>query len=374
MSKYIKINEELNIKCNKLIKEYLNPDYIYIPYDKNSTLNIKDNEEVYKNSIILVNKDKFTYSPVSGKVLGMCDNIVDNKKMSTIVIENNFKESTRESIGSKRNISNISKEDLIERLKKYALFNYNFNGKYLVINGIDYEPYEETYSYLISSATDKILECIDALVNILKLDRAYFAIRNNDKDNVITLVNQIGIYPNIELKLLPDIYPIGYKSLLINELNLKEDECIYLTVEDVYNIYNVLKKNVPITEKLVTITGNLLNKRKVVNVKIGTRLSDIIQDEFKILNDDYHIIVNGLLSGIEVPNLNVIITSNVRSVFINSYDKSRKIKCINCGLCHVNCPFKCDPRTGYNMDKCTKCGLCNYICPSKIKLVGEKHE
>ena len=92
---------------------------------------------------------------------------------------------------------------------------------------------------------------------------------------------------------------------------INKDEIIYLTVEDIYNIHNVLKKNAPITEKLVTITGNLLNKSKVVKVKIGTRIADIIQDEFKIISDDYHIIINGLLSGYEILNLNSIITTNI---------------------------------------------------------------
>ena len=373
MSKYIKINEELKITNNKEIKEYLNPDYIYIPYKKDSTLNVKDNEQITKNSIILVNKNNLIYSPISGTIIGLCDNIVDNKVMKTIVIENDFKEKIQK---DKRNNkkTNLNRLELINKLQKYLAFSNTFNGKYLVINGIDYEPYEETYSYLIKEYTDILLETIDDLLNILKISKGYLTIKNNDSLNVETLVNQIGTYPNIELKLFPDIYPIGYHDLVIKELSLDKHEVIYLTVEDIYNIHNVLKKNAPINEKLVTITGNLLNDSKVVKVKIGTRIADIIQDEFKINSDDYHIIINGLLSGYEVSNLNTIVTPNIRSIFINSLNHNKEEKCINCGLCHINCPLKCDPRTKYKMEKCIKCGLCNYICPSKIKLVGEIDE
>jgi len=372
MSKYIKINEELNIKCNKQIKEYLNPDYVYIPYIKGSILNVKNNEEIQKNSIILVNNDEFIYSPVSGKVVGVCDNLVGKNKIQTIVIENDFMENTGKI--SKHNKSDLTKDELAQRIKKYMSFKGTLDGSVIVINGIDYEPYEETYSYLIKEHTEQILECIDNLLNILNISKSFFAIKNNDNLNVETLVNQIGTYPNIELKLLPDIYPIGYKDLLIKELSLENEDIIYLTVEDVYNIYNVLKKQSPITEKLVTITGNLLNKSKVVNVKIGTRLADIIGEEFKIKAENYHIVINGLLSGYDADNLNLIITPEVRSIFINDDNITKKYQCINCGLCHINCPYKCDPRTGYKMDKCIKCGLCNYICPSKIKLVGDTNE
>ena len=376
MSKYVKINENEDIKLNKQIKEYLSPDYIYIPYEKDSKLNVKDNEEIKKNSIILFNKDKFIYSSVSGTVNGICEMLVDNEKKKTIVIENDFKESSITNINSKNDILNLTKDEVKKLLAKYGAFEGSLDGNILLINGIDYEVYEETYSYLIEEHTESILECIDALINILGIHKCFFAIKNNDSRNVETLLNQIGTYPNIELKLIPDIYPIGYKDLIIKKLVIdsKINDTIYMTVLDVYNIYLCLKKSNPITEKLVTITGNLLNKSKVLNVKIGTNLNDIITSEFKILSDDYHIIINGLLSGYEVNTLNTIITPNVRSIFINSLSNVKPCKCINCGLCNINCPVNANPRTGKNMDKCIKCGLCNYLCPSRIMLVGDKCE
>ena len=377
MTKYIKIKEDNNIKCNKQIKEFLDPDYIYLPYEDGSIINVKGNEEINKNSIVLINNDIFTYSPISGTVIGMTDNIVNGKKQKTIVIENNFKEKVAKTLGSKKDISSLDKATILKDIKELRAYNGNLKGNTMVINGIDYEPYEETYSYLISEHTDQILECIDALINILQVRKCFFAIKDNDSNNVETLINQIGTYPNIELKLKKDVYPIGHKDLLIKDLVLEskiKKGVIYLTVEDVFNIYNVLKRKYPITEKLVTITGNAISKSKVVNVKIGTRLADIINEEFKIINEDYHIIINGLLSGYEVEDLNTIITSNIHSVFIQTKEKYRENKCINCGLCHTYCPVKADPRSKYNMAKCLKCGLCNYMCPSKIKLVKEKNE
>ena len=377
MTKYVKIKNNEDVKINKEIKEYLTPDYIYIPYMESDTLNVKGKESIYKNSIILTNKDKFIYSPVSGIVVGLCDNIVNNKKQKTIVIENDFKENTHRSSGVKKNPYNISKTDLIKSITSYSAFNGNLNGKTLVVNGIDKEPLEQTYSYLTLEHTDKILEVVDALINILDIHKCFFFFFDSDSNNVITLLNQMGTYPNIELKLMKDYYPIGDKTVLINELVMNsklDDGVVYLTVEDAYNIYNVLKRKGPITEKLVTIGGSALNKEKVLNVKIGTRIADIINDEFKIKDDNYDIIINGLLSGYKVSSLNTIITPEIRSVFLEKRIKIKEDKCINCGLCHINCPVKADPRSKVNMNKCIKCGLCNYICPARIQLVGEKHE
>ncbi len=377
MSKYVRIKKDNNIKLNKLIKEYLTPDYIYLPYEKDGVLNVKNKELIYKNSIVIAYKDKFTYSPVSGIITGLCDNIVDGNKVKTIVIENDFRENTQNLLSVKKNPYDITLDELKKAVKKYGAYNGNLDGKTLIINGIDYEPYEETYSYLIREHTDKILEVVDALINIIGVHKCFFAIKDSDSENVVALLNHIGTYPNIELKLMKDYYPIGHKDILIKELvlsNKLNDGVIYLTVEDAYNIYNVLKRRMPITEKLVTISGNNLNKAKVVNVKIGTRLADIISDEFKIINDKYDIVVNGLLSGYKVDSLNTIITPNIRSVFIETVKPIVSDNCINCGLCHINCPVGIDPRYKVNMNKCIKCGLCNYVCPAKIQLVGEKHE
>ena len=59
--KLYQIKENPLIKCNKEIKEYLDTDYIYIPYDKDYELKIKNHELVNLNSVILTNKDKKVY-------------------------------------------------------------------------------------------------------------------------------------------------------------------------------------------------------------------------------------------------------------------------------------------------------------------------
>lgn len=377
MANYVRISEELKIKCNKQVKEYLSADYVYIPYHKEDKLIVTDGQEVFKNDVILTNDNGYVYSPISGNIIGVCDSIVDGAKQKTIVIENNFKEQTKKVHFAKKKISDYSNDEIKDILKTHNVYNGLLKGKTLIINGIDLEPYDETYSYLIKEHTDDILEAVHVLIKILNIHKCFFAIKNNDSDNVETLVNQIGTYPNIDLRLLPDEYPIGHKDILIKELVMEsklKKGVIVLSVQDVYNIYNCLKRNTPITEKLVTITGDALNKTKVMDVKIGTRLADILNDEFKIINDKYHIFINGLLSGYEVNSLNTIITSNINSVYINTKKEFKPNKCINCGLCHLNCPVGADSRTGYKMDKCIKCGLCNYVCPSKRNVVGDKYE
>ncbi len=89
-------------------------------------------------------------------------------------------------------------------------------------------------------------------------------------------------------------------------------------------------------------------------------------NNFKIKDKDYKIVINGLLSGYEVDSLNMVITKDIRSIYIQAIDKSIEKDCINCGMCHTLCPVGADVRTGYKMDKCIKCRICSYVCPAKI--------
>lgn len=371
MSKYIKIDKDTNIKCNKEVKEFLNPDYIYIPFYNNYELLIKNHDKVTMNDKLLQKDDNIYYSTVSGTIVGITNMLVDNKNMKCIVIENDFMENDKIT-NCIKNITNISKKDLITKIKRLNAFNGNLNGNILLISGIDYEPYEESLSKLLYKYTEDILECIDALIKILNIKKCVLVIKNTDTTNVNNLLNQIGTYPNIELKLVPDVYPLGKKEVICNEL-FPHLEPIYLTINDVYNIYNILRKNKPVNNHYVTFSGDKLTKSKVINCKIGTNIKEIIDKEFKIKDDNYHLVINGLLSGYEVNDLNTIITQNIRSVFLTSSITQKPKECINCGLCLKYCPAGVNPKTNYNKDKCINCGLCSYICPSKINLRG-KHE
>ena len=376
MSKLINIKNNLNIKTSNELIDYLNPSHVYIPYKKTFKLNIKVNDQVYMNGLILHSEDNYVYTPVSGKIIGACESVVDGKKNPTIIIENDFREKVPKVKGIKKDIYNYDAISLNNELKKYNAISEDLKGTILVVNGIDYEPFEQTMSYLIKDHLESILQGIDALIKILNIEKCYLAINNSDSNNVTKLVNEIGTYPNIKLKLMPDLYPIGKKEVLVNELNLSKhkDNIIFLSVEDIFAIYNVLKKEKPITEKFVTFSGDLLDTPKVLKIKIGTNIGDVINDMFKITGSDYDVIINGLLSGYKIDNLNAVITPNIRSVFINSKVKQIENECINCGLCISHCPVGAKPNQNKDMNLCIKCGLCNYICPSKRTLVRCDYE
>lgn len=359
------------------VTDFLNPDYVYIPIKKDYEILVKTDKKIYKGDAILKNQTSYIYSPISGEIVGKTNSMkYNNEDMECIVIENDFKEKLKKRTGVVKYINEYTKEEFLELISKYKACSrpINLSGKTLVINGIDADPYEHTFSFLINTYSSKLLETIDALATILGVENTILAINNRNSENVVNLTNNVGTYPNITLKLLPDIYPIGFKNILIKNLLSKKliaSGYTYLTIQDVYNIYNVLKRKRAIFEKLVTIAGDAIDEPKVVNVKIGTSMADIIKNCCTITKSKYYVIVNGLIAGNTLTTLNNVITEDTRSIFLNTIDESRERKCINCGLCNSKCPVGLNPKylrehRKADRSKCIGCGLCTYICPAKI--------
>ena len=357
------------------IDNLLTTDYIYIKYDKNMNICFKDGDYIYKNDLLMSDENTNIYSTVSGKVLGIT-NINDTRY---VVIENDYKDSIRGKKYNKKNINNYTKDELTELIKEYnVLDDFDKSCKVLIVSGIDLFNTEITYSTLINNYTINILDTIDALIDILNIKKCFLAVSNDNVDVINNLVNNIGTYPKIDLKLFKNDNIIGIKEVLVKRLTSyknKNYNALYLNILDIINLYNLLKKHIPITTTFITLKGDLLNYSKVLHVNIGTNIMDIL-NEYKI-KDYNNVIINGLLNGTVLKNPNFIIDKNIRSIYINTNKEYKCLECINCGLCINACPININPKYMYfNKDKkskmykkeCIKCGMCSYVCPSKIDL------
>ena len=358
----------------KRIEDYLTSDYIYLPYYDGMKVLVKDKEYINKNELILYSDDKKVNSSVSGNVLGLTK--INNTKY--IVIENDFKDKLKTRMGVKRNLSDYTKEEFLCLVKEYGLDTFSSNSKVLVINGIDEYMGEVTYDTLLKEYTIEILDTIDALIDIMNIKKCFLAMNNSDIECVNNMLNNIGTYPKIDLKLFSNDFSIGIKSILVNKLTNykhKNYDVMYLNIKDVLNMYNILRRKRPMSETFITLTGDNIDYTKVVRVKIGTNLVDVLN--YFNIDKDKHIIINGLLNGISLKNNNFIIDHNVRSIFVSDDVFYKESNCINCGECISACPIHINPRYMYfnnnkksksYKEKCIGCGICSYVCPSKINL------
>lgn len=402
----IQLND--NIKITNEIREYIKPQIIYVPLEnKNGVVYkhlVKQGDYVCKGDIVAINEsiDFPLHSSVSGYVITGTKKIMNNgKKIKCVVVENDFKEKYRDKIGAKRNLNNYSKEEFITLLKKSGItglggsdfptfIKYNTEEKieYLLINGVECEPYISCDKSVIENYTEEILECIDSILEIMKIKKAYIVVKENNLKGIEKIEKYIGTYPNIEISTMPNVYPAGWERNIVEYvLDKKYDKypieigAIVSNVSTIYAIYEMLKYNRPLTERIITITGTGINKPANVKVKIGALLSEIIEniDGYKEIKNPLFI-AGGPMMGNSLPTDELVVTKDLNCVLVIDDIEETNYPCINCGKCTFVCPSKIFPvliMKNYNDDKkmkdlhpekCIECGLCSYVCPSKIEV------
>jgi len=300
----IKIPKYKSISLKKDFIEYKSPDKVYIPlvngYDTDVTILVKKGEYVYKGDMIGKTKGLFRV-PIISSVSGV---VSDFQEMSyafgdtvkCVVIENDKNDNYKEDKEIKKNISDYTKEEFIEILKDsgivgmggssfptYVKYECDKKIKTLIINAVECEPYITADHTIVKNKCQEILETIDAILEINNIDEAIIAIKNTNTELKKYLDDFIGTYLNIKVCLVPDLYPMGWERNLVKYIKKKQYENIPIecniivnNVSTIYAMYEALKYKKPLTERIVTITGDLLKDPINVCVPIGTPVKEII--------------------------------------------------------------------------------------------------
>lgn len=402
----IKMDDKIKVKKEML--EFIKPQKIYIPLENKSGIKYKKlvnvGDYVFKGQVVAINEsiDFPIHSSVSGYVVENESNELNTgKKVECIVIENDFKEKYKDKLGSIKEISNYSKEEFIELLKTSEItglggsdfptfLKYNTDSKinYLLVNGVECEPYISCDKVVMSKYMEKILEAVDAILEIMKIKKAYIVVKSSNIESQKVINKYINTYPNIKLALMPDMYPAGWERNVVEVvLHKKYDKypvevgAIVSNVSTIYAIYEMLKYNTPLTERIITITGTGIRKPSNIKVKIGTKLSEIIEniEGYKDIKKPIFI-AGGPMMGSSLPSDNLIVTRDLNCVLVIDDIELTNYPCIKCGKCTNVCPVHLLPVMIMNNignekklkelmpQKCIECGLCSYICPSKIEV------
>lgn len=385
MQKLIELEKDASIQVSSIIEKYEKPDFIYIPVENSSTIVTKIYDKVKIGTPLIKVASTVVTSPVSGIVQGIKIMNTLKGKMGAIEILNDFEETKVIDPIIKKQGGTIKKEVLDKLLK--AHFNLDFNNvKCLILNCIDDDPYILTENFYLLLNYEGILETLDKLDKLYNFEHITICVKDNNGENINKLMENLGMYPNIKLNIVPNLYLLGKEKILLDylEFNIKDSYVVKASL--FYHVYNLLLRNRLINNKLLTISGNGLKNPMVVKVKIGTKLADVVKSLVQVKKEDLSYIINGLMSGYMIDLKDFIITNEVEGLLIMTNKKNIEAsKCIKCGACIDICPVGINPLLLENpdylkqvQDKCLKCGLCSYICPSYIDfnkyIWGDKNE
>lgn len=370
MQKLIELNIDPSILISSNLKELNKPDSIFIPVFKEVELLVQNNAPVNIGTPIYQINNEVILSPISGVINGVKKIMTLKGECAGLEIANDFQEKTLKE-PNKRNLKNIPLADIEEIINKFSIDLKNKQN--LILNAIDDEPYTITENFYLFLHYDGFLEILDFIGKIYKLKNIIICVKSQNSANINKLMDTLGMYPNITLRIVPNLYLIGKKEFLLPYLNVNNSESCLITTSKFYAVYNLIKRNRFISDKLLTITGNALKSSFVLQVKIGTSL-EFILNNLNLPIKNVQFICNGLMSGSIIDIKNFIITEDISSIFIMNQNTEKKSStCLKCGACINICPVNINPTLLNNpeyyekiKDKCLKCGLCSYICPSYI--------
>lgn len=391
-----KLPHHKHMSMNEL-KSFLKPKDIYLEQGDSKLL---VGDYVYKYQTI-GHKERFNV-PIISSVSGTVVDIKDGY----IKIKNDLLEKTEKEIIN-RDVSKIKKEEFLDIIEKAGIIGMGGAGfpthmKYktdknielLIVNAVECEPYITADYSIMNEKCNELLEGINNIIRINKINNAILAIKKTNVEVIKKFKEIIDKYPKIELRIVRDIYPMGWERTLIKEVTKKEYNILPIelgivvnNISTIFAINNALKHDIPLVERIITITGENVKNPGNVMVKIGTSVNEILKFMGGI-HDDSVLISGGPMMGVEI-NKTDYIKPQMNCILVLPKPKEENIiNCLRCGKCVSACPANLAPvlikecsnkeeLIKLQVNKCISCGLCSYICPSRIDLrniVNEKKE
>ncbi len=365
-------NDEKVINIDR--KEYLNPDHIEVYAREGDTIYVNDGDYVYINQLIKESSNGIkSYATVSGNVS------IEN---DVITITNDSTDSSFVSSKARETLDEIKKEDIIkiteelgiEYENKLIVDKLKGNSKVLVVNAMDIEPYQFNNNYLFEEYASVLLDTIDLLSKRFNID-AYLLLNKYDDNNIRTVKELIGKHPDINFKVINDVFPFNTNPLIAKKFfnDLKYEDIMFLDSFALYKIYYAIKNELPVDFRYVTVCLPEQDKAYVIKSKYGVNTGSLINETIGNITEGKDVYLNNFMRKVKCPNISsLIVTDNIRTIFVMEYDDRVVNECIRCGKCVDICPVKINPKAKKLDSACIRCGLCNYVCPANINLIGKE--
>ncbi|KYP93900.1 electron transporter RnfC [bacteria symbiont BFo2 of Frankliniella occidentalis] len=268
--------------------------------------------------------------------------------------------------------------------------------KTLIINAAECEPYITADDRLMQDCAQEILDGSRILGWLLQSEKIIIGIEDNKPEATRALTQALGAAKDIIIRVIPTKYPSGGAKQLTKILTGREvpkggrSSDIGVLMQNVGTAYAVKRAVIdgePLTERVVTLTGENLSHPRNVWGRLGTPVEHLLNFAGFRPQPEQMVIMGGPLMGFTLPALTVPIIKISNCLIAPSQQEmgqpEEEQSCIRCSACADACPagllpqqlyWYCqggdhDKARAYNLNDCIECGACAYVCPSNIPLV-----
>ena len=349
------------------------------------------------------------HASISGTVSAIEPRLHPNGSMvMSIVIDNDYEENSVQEMEPVDKFRDLTGEELADIAKEAGLVGLggaafplhvklrSSIGKVdtLIINGAECEPYITSDNRLMLEHTNELVEGASIIMKALGLKCVHIAVESNKREAISKLHRTAEQKSHIKLDVLRTKYPQGSEKHLIKAVTGREVPAgklpadvgvINVNVASAISVYRAVEEGLPLTHKVVTVSGEAVANPKNLLVPLGTPIGELIEACGGLKEEPSELIMGGPMMGVgqyspEVPVIKG--TNAVLALLGNENAFSNDPMCIRCGKCVSACPMntmpiyinmyakkgRLDECEKYRVLDCNECGTCSYICPGRLPL------
>ncbi len=266
----------------------------------------------------------------------------------------------------------------------------------LIINGVECEPYLTSDHRTMLEMGEEMLIGVEILMKAIAVDKAYVGIENNKPDAIAHLTKLAEQFKGIEIVPLKVMYPQGGEKQLIAAITGRQVPpppalpidvgAVVCNASTTYAVYRAVQKNMPLIERVVTVTGKQMKEPKNLLTRMGTPIQSLLEAAGGLSEEAGKVINGGPMMGRAMVNLASPVTKGCSGITVMyGADAERKEagQCMKCAKCVSACPMGLEPYWLAKMAKkqgwealeeqmitsCIECGCCQSSCPAYLPLL-----
>ncbi|MDF2179320.1 electron transport complex subunit RsxC [Aliiglaciecola sp. CAU 1673] len=272
------------------------------------------------------------------------------------------------------------------------------DAEFLIINGIECEPYISADDRLMREHAWQIRQGIDVICHLLQPKYVLIAIEDNKPQAIEAMQVACQENPDYVICKVETKYPAGGEKQLIQILTGREVPSkglpidvgvIMQNVGTCYAIADAIFAGKPLIQRVVTLTGQTMDRPGNVWALLGTPVSHLLDYAQYHGERQAHqrLIMGGPMMGFNLASEQVPVVKITNCILApTDFEMPQgqgEQPCIRCSACADACPASLLPQQLYwhskakELDKaqdyqlfdCIECGACAYVCPSEIPLV-----
>lgn len=349
------------------------------------------------------------YSSVSGTVKAIEPHFnPTGSKVNCIVIENDgdYKETEYPEV---KPFEELTKEEILNLIGDAGIVGMGGAGfptkvklspkepdkiEYIIANCAECEPYITADYRRMLETPEELVSGMKVVLSLFDHAKGIFGVEDNKPDAIAKLKELTKDEPRMEVMALKTKYPQGAERQLIfattgraiNSTMLPADAgCVVDNVETLIAIHNAVICGKPLTERIVTVSGDGVNEPGNFKVLIGTNQREVVEAAGGLKGTPEKVISGGPMMGFAMFTLDTPITKTSSSILCLTKDEVAEHEpsaCINCGRCVDACPSRIVPSrladyserfdeesfVKWEGMECVECGSCSFVCPAKRHL------